>query len=62
MGISIDGATLYTTHFPCFICAKMLINAGIKRIVYKEGYPDEWARQILEEAKMEVVKFGEEVT
>ena len=62
LGISIDGATLYTTHFPCFICAKMLINAGIKRIVYREGYPDEWARQILEEAKIEVVKFGEEVT
>ncbi|HID92736.1 MAG TPA: cytidine deaminase [bacterium (Candidatus Stahlbacteria)] len=60
LGINIDGATLYVTNYPCFICAKMLINAGIKKIVYKEGYPDKWAKNILEEAKIKVVKFEEE--
>ena len=57
MGTNIDGATLYVTNHPCFICAKMLINAGVRKIVYKAGYPDEYAKKILEEAEVEVVKF-----
>ncbi|MCD6277524.1 cytidine/deoxycytidylate deaminase family protein [candidate division WOR-3 bacterium] len=56
-GISIDGATIYVTNHPCFICAKMLINAGIKRIVYKEGYPDEFAKEILNDAGIKVEQF-----
>lgn len=59
MGTNIDGSTLYVTNFPCFICAKMLINAGVIKIVYKEGYPDEFSRDILQEAGLEVKKFGE---
>lgn len=47
LGSSIDGATLYCTHQPCVLCAKMIVNAGIKRVVYREGYPDEFARQML---------------
>jgi len=58
LGISIDGGTIYVTNHPCFICAKMLINAGIKRIVYKEGYPDEFAKGILKEADIKVEQFG----
>ena len=42
LGIKIEGATLYCTHQPCVICAKMIINAGIARVVYKEGYPDDF--------------------
>jgi len=57
LGISIDGGEMYITTHPCFICAKMIINAGIKRIVYKEGYPDKFAREILKEAGIKVVKF-----
>lgn len=49
-GISTDGATIYVTHQPCFSCAKMLINAGIVRVVYGGDYPDDLARQFLEEA------------
>lgn len=49
-GVSIDGATVYTTHQPCVLCAKMLINAGIRRIVYRDSYPDELAQQMLAEA------------
>jgi len=58
LGISIDGGTIYVTNHHCFICAKMLINAGIKRIVYKEGYPDEFAKGILKEAGIKVEQFG----
>ena len=50
LGSSTDGATLYCTHQPCVLCAKMIINAGIVRIVYKESYPDDFAREILAEA------------
>ncbi|MCD6451872.1 MAG: dCMP deaminase family protein [Acidobacteria bacterium] len=55
MGVVLKGATIYTTNFPCVICAKMLINAGIKKIIYAQGYPDELSREMLEEAKMELV-------
>ncbi len=37
-GVSIEGATIYTTSSPCYDCFKLLINAGIKRVVYKEFY------------------------
>ncbi len=60
MGISIDGATLYCTHQPCVICAKMIINSGIVRIVYKSGYPDDFAMQLLEEAGVEIEQLGGE--
>ena len=53
-GVETDGATLYITNHPCVICAKILINAGIARIVYAEGYPDELAAAILEEAKLKL--------
>ncbi len=57
-GTPISGGTLYCTHQPCITCAKMLINAGIKRIVYSGDYPDELARALLEEAKVELVRMG----
>lgn len=53
-GTSLKGASLYSTTQPCIICAKMIINAGIKEIVIKGGYPDKMARQILREAKVRV--------
>jgi len=49
-GVPIRGGTIYTTHFPCVLCAKMLINAGIKRVVYADGYPDLLSRELLAEA------------
>lgn len=60
LGVCIDGATLYCTHQPCVICAKMIINAGIKRIVYKYGYPDDFALKLLNEAKVELSKYEEQ--
>jgi len=56
-GINIDGATLYCTTMPCVICTKMLINAGIKRVVYYEGYADSLAREMIAESGIEVVHF-----
>ncbi|HEY8444154.1 MAG TPA: dCMP deaminase family protein [Clostridia bacterium] len=50
LGISINQATLYCTHQPCVICAKLIINSGIKRVVYEHGYPDEFAVQLFKEA------------
>ena len=58
LGQSIEGATIYVTNQPCVICAKMLINAGIRRIVVREGYPDELAVDILREAGIKIVVLG----
>ncbi|MFA5275606.1 MAG: cytidine/deoxycytidylate deaminase family protein [Candidatus Omnitrophota bacterium] len=55
-GISVKGSTLYATHQPCLICAKMLINAGIAEIIISEGYPDEMSLQFLKEAGISVKK------
>jgi len=55
-GISTKGSTLYITNQPCLICAKMLINAGIKEIVILDGYPDSLARDFLKQAKIKVRK------
>ncbi len=57
-GVSVEGATLYCTNRPCSLCAKMLINAGVKRIVIGEGYPDELGEELLKEAGIPVVKSG----
>ena len=56
-GVNIDGATLYCTTMPCIICTKMLINAGIRRVVYEEGYADQLAREMVAEAQIAVDQF-----
>jgi len=58
MGTNIDGATLYVTNHPCFICAKMLINAGVSKIIFADGYPDKYAEDILKQANVTVTKFN----
>ncbi len=52
-GINIEGSTLYCTNSPCIICSKMIINAGIKEIVYLDGYPDILSKDILSESGIE---------
>ena len=59
-GVGIQGATLYCTNHPCIICSKMIINAGINRIVYEEGYADALAAQMLRESGIEIVEFKRE--
>ena len=53
-GVAIAGSTIYTTHQPCLTCAKMIVNVGIRRIVFAGDYPDLLARQMLEQAKVEL--------
>jgi dCMP deaminase len=57
-GISIAGSTLYCTNKPCVICSKMLINAGIVKIFYENGYDDPLADQMITEAGIEIVRFS----
>ena len=55
VGVSTEGATIYITLQPCVICAKMLVNAGITRIVHRGEYPDPLSQSILAEAGIEVM-------
>lgn len=59
LGVSIQGATLYCTHQPCVLCAKMIVNAGIVRVVYREGYPDDFAVEMLKEGGVGLEKYEE---
>lgn len=56
-GVSIDNSIIYTVTQPCVVCAKMIINAGIKKVIFDEEYPDELAEQLLEEAEIELVNI-----
>ena len=58
-GVSIRDAVLYCTNLPCIICAKMLINAGVRRVVYLDGYADALTRGMLSEVGMELVRMGD---
>ncbi|MBI2954580.1 MAG: cytidine/deoxycytidylate deaminase family protein [Chloroflexi bacterium] len=57
-GVNVKGGTVYCTHQPCFICAKMIINAGLERVVYLNGYPDDFAIAAFAEAGVEVIHFA----
>jgi dCMP deaminase len=56
-GTSIKGGTMYVTHQPCVLCAKMMINAGIEKVVFKGDYPDDLAMKMLQEAAVRVVRY-----
>ena len=53
-GVGLSGATAYCTHEPCVNCSKLLISAGIVRIVYEIAYPDAIAAELLAEAGVRV--------
>ena len=59
-GISTKDSTIYVTLSPCLLCAKMIINAGIRRIMYREGYPDEFSLRLLNEAGVTLERFEPE--
>ena len=56
-GVDISEGIVYSTHQPCFICTKMLINSKIAKIIYKEEYPDQLAIDMLNEAGIPFVKI-----
>ena len=60
MGVSVFGATMYVTHCPCIICSRLLINAGIVRVIYRHEYPDDFSKEILKEAGVELIRFDPE--
>ncbi len=55
-GIDISRSMIFCTHHPCVLCAKMLINAGIGAVYYREGYPDDLAKDMLSQAGLKVVQ------
>ena len=56
-GTSIKDATMYVTTQPCVLCAKLCINAGITKIIFRGDYPDELAMELLKEAGVRVIKY-----
>ena len=56
-GVPTEGSTIYVTHQPCTICTKILIGAGVKRIIYLNPYPDKFAQDLLKEAGVELEKW-----
>ena len=57
-GVSIKGAVIYCTHQPCTLCAKMIINSGIRDIFFISSYPDELAVELLKEAGINQVQLS----
>ncbi|MDZ4131751.1 MAG: cytidine/deoxycytidylate deaminase family protein [Dethiobacteria bacterium] len=53
-GVAIKDAVLYCTHYPCSLCAKMLVNAGVRTLVLATNYPDDLAKELFAEAGIEV--------
>jgi dCMP deaminase len=60
-GVSTRGATMYVTCQPCNACAKMLINAGIAKVVFDGDYPDDFAMQLFRDSGMEIIRLRPEM-
>lgn len=58
-GDTLAGATVYVTVQPCVTCVKLLVSAGVTKVIYKGHYPDELALQIANEASLDLVKYKE---
>ena len=59
-GVKIEGAHLFVTHKPCVVCAKMIINAGIEKVVFKGDYPDRLADNMFTEAGIVLEQYEDE--
>ena len=57
-GVSIENSQIYTVTQPCVVCAKMIINAGINRIVFAEAYPDPLSEELIKESGIELVNIN----
>lgn len=57
IGVACEGADMYVTCQPCNGCAKMMINAGIRRVIYEGDYPDEFSKELFRDAGMEVFRY-----
>jgi len=59
-GVSIQNSSIYTTTFPCSMCAKILINAGINEIIYSESYIDDLSKRLFDETNVIIRRYPEE--
>lgn len=59
IGVPCEGATMYVTCQPCNACAKMIINAGIARVIYEGDYPDEFSLHLFADSRLTVERFIE---
>jgi len=57
MGVACQGSTMYVTCQPCNACAKMIVNAGVAKVIYEGGYPDSFSLDIFAECKVELFQF-----
>lgn len=57
-GVSIENATVYCTHQPCILCAKMLINSNVRKVVFGTEYPDKEALDFFDKAGVKVERFN----
>lgn len=60
IGTPCEGSSIYVTCQPCNTCAKMIINAGIVRVIYEGDYPDEFSKELFRDAKMEVLRYRDD--
>jgi dCMP deaminase len=59
IGVPCEGATIYVTCQPCNMCAKMIINAGVKQVIYEGDYPDDFSLELFRESELEVYRYTE---
>ena len=59
LGVSLEGSTMYVTHQPCIICTRMIINSGVKKVIYKNGYPDEFAVELFKQSGVALVNYAD---
>lgn len=57
IGVASDGATMYVTCQPCNTCAKMIINAGVARVIYEGDYPDDFSQELFKNSQMDVFRY-----
>ena len=58
-GVPLEGATVYVTTQPCSTCVKAMVTSGIRRVVYDQGYPDEFSAQLAADGGMELISYEE---
>ena len=61
LGVSLEGAVMYVTHQPCVICTRMILNSGIKKVIYKNGYPDDFALELFKPLDTNVSNFSAKI-
>jgi dCMP deaminase len=57
IGVACEGATMYVSCQPCNMCAKMIINAGISKVIYEGDYPDDFSVELFKDAEVELIRY-----